>query len=122
MKRMQQVLGRSKRAIQHAFQNILFQQFIHHPAPKVAEAYDMHMNDLIEGFVDPKYYQPLENELAYDYQVQDTDDEDADTNNESDGSWLHTLMFGLLTVSSIYYYAQVLIQKQPTPFACNYLP
>jgi hypothetical protein len=113
MKRMQQVLGRSKRAIQHAFQNILFQQFMHHPAPKVADAYNMPMNDLVEGFVAPKYYQPLENEYEDEYPQ-------SGEKETSNSSWLQTLMFGLFSVTSMYYYIQILHQKLPSPYDVSY--
>ncbi len=112
MKRMEQVLGRSKRAIQHAFQNMLFQQCMYHPSPKVAEAYDMDMNDLVEGFVPPKYYQPLENEDIDHYEPKSR------TSGES-STWKQTFFLGLLTATSLYYYVTVLKLKLPSPF---YLP
>lgn len=99
MRRMKDVLGRTEKAIQYAFQKILYQQCVHHDAEDVADTYDYTVDDLVEGFVPPKYYQPLD--------VYENEDENEPTVCNTFVSYVLT---GALASACIYYYA-FLIQK-----------
>jgi hypothetical protein len=96
MRRMEKILGRTRRAIQHAFHNILYQQLIQYDADTVAESYDYDVDDLIEGFVPPKYYQKFE-----------------EPRELSSCSYFTSAFFGILGAACVVYYGYLLNHTVP---------
>lgn len=100
MHHITQALGRTQRAIQLAFKNILFQQILQHPPTSVAEAYDLDMDDLTHSVVPAKYYQPL-------YPIHRSDESQPNTSS----SWFSIFVTSLATASCLAYYGYLLHQN-----------